>query len=158
MAIKKILGLDLGISSIGWAYVLEDAENKENSKILDMGVRADLLSSDEKSNFFKIKGETKNALRSSQRSARSTRRRYQERRKNLLQLLKSLGWYTSKSCLVENGKHTTLELLSLRAKAAVEKVTLTDLSRVLLSINKKRGYKSNRKMQNSVGILCKATI
>ena len=31
---KNILGLDLGVSSIGWAYVQEDSENLENCLVL----------------------------------------------------------------------------------------------------------------------------
>ena len=36
---KIILGLDLGITSIGWALVDYDKDNLENNKIIDSGVR-----------------------------------------------------------------------------------------------------------------------
>jgi CRISPR-associated endonuclease Csn1 len=36
----------------------------------------------------------------------------------------------------------------LRAKAAKEKIELSEFARVLLLINKKRGYKSSRKAKN----------
>ncbi|MDG1321297.1 MAG: hypothetical protein P8P28_04640 [Polaribacter sp.] len=37
---KKILGLDLGTTSIGWALVLEAENSKEKSEIKKIGVRA----------------------------------------------------------------------------------------------------------------------
>jgi CRISPR-associated endonuclease Csn1 len=36
---KKILGLDLGTNSIGWALVNEAENSKEQSDILKLGVR-----------------------------------------------------------------------------------------------------------------------
>ena len=38
MASKRILGLDLGTNSIGWALVEEDLSNSEKSKIVKLGV------------------------------------------------------------------------------------------------------------------------
>lgn len=49
---KKILGLDLGSSSVGWAFILED---EMQSKILGAGVRLVSLSSDESNDFQKGK-------------------------------------------------------------------------------------------------------
>lgn len=44
---KKILGLDLGTTSIGWALVKE-AENKdEKSSIIKLGVRVNPLTAEE---------------------------------------------------------------------------------------------------------------
>ncbi|NCA79912.1 MAG: type II CRISPR RNA-guided endonuclease Cas9, partial [Sphingobacteriia bacterium] len=48
----------------------------------------------------------------------------------------------------ENGNYTTFETYRLRAKAATEKITLEQFARVLLMINKKRGYKSSRKAKS----------
>jgi CRISPR-associated endonuclease Csn1 len=36
---KKILGLDLGTNSIGWALVNESENNDEKSSIVKLGVR-----------------------------------------------------------------------------------------------------------------------
>ena len=50
---KRILGLDLGTNSIGWALVNE-AENKdERSSIVKLGVRVNPLTVDELTNFEK---------------------------------------------------------------------------------------------------------
>ena len=50
--------------------------------------------------------------------------------------------------LSEEGKNTTFLTYKLRAKAVTEKISQEDLSKVLLMINKKRGYKSSRKVQS----------
>ncbi len=55
---------------------------------------------------------------------------------------------TSKTLLAETGKSTTFLTLSLRAKSAKERIELEELAKVLLTINKKRGYKSSRKSKN----------
>lgn len=50
---KKILGLDLGTTSIGWALVNEKENDNEQSAIIKLGVRVNPLSVDEQSNFEK---------------------------------------------------------------------------------------------------------
>ena len=48
---KKILGLDLGVGSIGWALVNEAENEQEHSSIVDMGVRV-LTSSLKKPQYY----------------------------------------------------------------------------------------------------------
>ena len=62
---KKVLGLDLGSSSIGWAYVheAEDGDKLGSSKIIKLGVRVNPLTVDEQRNFEQGKSITTNALR-----------------------------------------------------------------------------------------------
>ena len=43
---KKILGLDLGTNSIGWAVVNEAETPEENSSIVKLGVRVNPLTVD----------------------------------------------------------------------------------------------------------------
>ena len=50
---KKILGLDLGISSIGWAYINEAETENELSEIIDLGVRIIPINIDSKTQFEK---------------------------------------------------------------------------------------------------------
>lgn len=146
---KKILGLDLGVSSIGWALVNE-AENKdEKSSIIRLGVRVNPLTVDEKGNFETGKSITTNADRTLKRSMRRNLQRYKLRREALIDTLKSYGWISDSSILAESGKGTTFQTLKLRAKAAGEEVSLEELARVFLNINKKRGYKSSRKLNKS---------
>lgn len=52
---KKILGLDLGCNSIGWALVNEAENTEEISSIIKLGVRVNPLTVDEMQNFEKEK-------------------------------------------------------------------------------------------------------
>ena len=58
---KLILGLDLGVSSIGWAVVREAENANETSHIDGAGVRIVPLSIDEQKNFKEGKSITTNA-------------------------------------------------------------------------------------------------
>ena len=145
MASKRILGLDLGTNSIGWALVEEDTNDNEKSKIIKLGVRVNPLTIDEKVNFEKGRPLTTNADRTLKRGARRNLQRYKQRRKNLIEILRQNQIIDDKTVLAEIGKGTTHQTLKLRAKAAKEKIALEDLAKVFLAINKKRGYKSSRK-------------
>lgn len=145
---KRILGLDLGTTSIGWALVQEAETKEEKSSIVRIGVRVNPLTTDEQTNFEKGKPITTNSGRRLKRSARRNLQRYKLRREQLLSTMKMAGWIQEDTNLFENGPRTTFETLHLRAKAATENIALEELARVLLMINKKRGYKSSRKVQN----------
>lgn len=62
--------------------------------------------------------------------------RYKLRRDALVEFLKELGFITDETILSEQGNRTTFETCRLRAKAAEEEISLEELSRVLLMINK----------------------
>jgi CRISPR-associated endonuclease Csn1 len=145
---KKILGLDLGSTSIGWALVNEAENDNEKSSITKTGVRVIPLTTDEQGNFEKGKAITTNQERTSKRSARRNLQRYKLRRKELLNVLVENGLINNTSVLTEDGENTTFQTLELRAKAAQEKIEKDELSRVFIAINKKRGYKSSRKAKN----------
>ena len=145
---KKILGLDLGTSSIGWAVVNQAEKENEKSSIVKLGVRVNPLTVDEKGNFEKGKSITTTADRTLKRGMRRNLQRYKQRRDKLKNILVENN-IISKDCkLTEDGANSTYETLELRAKAAREEISLEELARVLLIINKKRGYKSNRKATN----------
>ncbi|MDL2257213.1 type II CRISPR RNA-guided endonuclease Cas9, partial [Bacteroidales bacterium OttesenSCG-928-I14] len=145
---KRILGLDLGTNSIGWALVNEAESVEERSSIVKLGVRVNPLTVDEQTNFEKGKSITTNADRTLKRSMRRNLQRYKLRRDNLIEILKANKLISDEVILSENGNNTTFETYRLRAKAANEKVSLEEFSRVLLMINKKRGYKSSRKAKS----------
>lgn len=148
---KKILGLDLGTTSIGWAYVVE-AESKseaEASKIIKLGVRVNPLTVDEQRNFEQGKSITTNANRTLKHGMRVNLQRYKLRRKNLIEVLKRYGFISNETILSEHGNRTTFETYHLRAKAVVSELSLEEFARVLLMINKKRGYKSSRKVKGA---------
>ena len=146
---KNILGLDLGTNSIGWAFVKEAENNNEESSIEKIGVRVNPLTTDEQTNFEKGKPITTNAGRTIARSARRNLQRFKLRRENLLQILKSHKWIDNETILAENGNKTTFETFHLRALAAEKQLELHELARVMFQINKKRGYKSSRKVNNT---------
>lgn len=149
MHMKKILGLDLGTNSIGWAVINEAEKVGEKSSIVKLGVRVNPLTVDELSNFEKGKSITTNADRTMKRSMRRNLQRYKLRRENLIELLKENGFIDDYAILSETGNRTTFETCRLRAKAATEEISLKEFARVLLMINKKRGYKSSRKAKST---------
>ena len=141
---KKILGLDLGTTSIGWAYINEAKTEDEKSSIVKLGVRIVPITTDEENDFQKGKSISLNADRTLKRGARRNLDRYQLRRKALIEILIEHNFITDKTILSEEGKNT-FNTYKLRAKAVEEQISKEDFAKVLLMINKKRGYKSNRK-------------
>lgn len=144
---RKILGLDCGTTSVGFAKVFE-GETPEQSSIEKIGVRVNPLTTDEQTNFEKGKPVSVNADRTLKRGARRNLDRYQLRRSNLIAALRSNTIITTETILAENGKNTTHSTYALRALAATDRIELDAFARVLLNINKKRGYKSSRKAKN----------
>ena len=86
MALRNILGLDLGTTSIGFAHVIE-ADTSKQSSIKKIGVRVNPLTTDEQTNFEKGKPITTNAGRTLARSARRNLQRFKLRRENLIEIL-----------------------------------------------------------------------
>lgn len=142
---KKILGLDLGTTSIGWALVNEAEDKEERSSIIKLGVRVNPLTTDESQNFEKGKSVETNTVRRIKRGMRRNLQRYKQRRSALISLLKEYNFITDETILSEHGNASTFETYRLRAKAVEEEITLEEFARVLIMINKKRGYKSSRK-------------
>lgn len=141
MKYKKILGLDLGVASIGWALI---KENEKEREILGMGVRVIPLDKDESNEFVRGNAITKNQMRTIKRTQRKGYYRYVLRRKALTAELKKHDMFDEN--LFNLNK---LELWGLRNKATNEKISLKELGRVLYHLNQKRGYKSARTESNS---------
>ncbi|HMP87138.1 MAG TPA: type II CRISPR RNA-guided endonuclease Cas9, partial [Lacibacter sp.] len=142
---KKILGLDLGSTSIGWAFI---EENKTSRAIRKLGVRIIPYSGDEKDQFTKGQAITLNKDRTLKRTARKTMHRYKMRRTDLLQVFSDWGITISPKLM---RSLTALELYGLRAKAVSEPVTREELARILFHLNQKRGYKSSRQAAEEEG-------
>jgi len=145
---KNIIGLDLGTTSVGWAFVKEAENSNEVSSIEKIGVRVNPLSTDEQSDFEKGKSISINADRTLKRGARRNLERYKQRRENLVAVLTEIKFIDSSTSLTEEDKNSTHATYKLRAKAATEQIDKTNFARVLLMINKKRGYKSSRKAKS----------
>ena len=145
---KRVLGLDLGTTSIGWAVVDQAASQNEKSNIIQLGVRVNPITVDEQNSFENGRSITTTADRTHKRGMRRSLQRYKQRREHLVGLLKKHGIINDDTLLNENGNATTFQTYRLRAKAAHEEISLEEFARVLLMINKKRGYKSNRRADN----------
>lgn len=137
---KKILGLDLGSSSIGWAYVKAD-DNWQPLEIAGMGVRVVPLGVDEKGEFETGNTITKNRNRTQKRTMRKGYDRYQNRRGDLQAELENLGMMPDDSLLKNLD---SLALYGLRNSALKQQISLKELGRILWLLNQKRGYKSLR--------------
>ncbi|MGL6021724.1 MAG: hypothetical protein ACRC0A_01255 [Chitinophagaceae bacterium] len=88
---KKILGLDLGTNSIGWAVVSTD-ENGKPQKIDAMGSRIIPMDADEMGKFDRGSSISKTAGRTEFRGVRRLRERYLLRRERLDRVLNMLGF------------------------------------------------------------------
>lgn len=167
---KKILGLDLGTNSIGWALL-----DKNKEKILGIGSRI-VPMGDDKGNFEAGKKITRNAIRRIARGIRKGNHRYKLRRNkllyglhemNMLPDLISFGYFKTNEngvdekiigqfpvpeklqkvfvLPIQKGNKnykgdTTVFILELRKKALTESVSLKELGRVFYLLNQKRGY------------------
>ncbi len=150
----KILGLDLGTNSIGWALI-DDKQNKilgVGSRIFPMGV----------DNLGDGEGEiSKNASRT---GARGVRRQFFRRRLRKKVLLKALS--ENKMCPIvaqdfEDWKKTkefpsqklanwfALNPYELRNKALNEKLSLEEIGRVFYHLVQRRGFLSNSRKGGS---------
>jgi len=137
---KKILGLDLGTNSIGWALLEED--NKQPTALCDLGVRIFQKAVEEKTPI------PKNQKRRDKRLARRVIQRRSRRKQRMLNFLVKLGLLPE-----EIQGHTQPEIIlnglgdpyRLRARALDEKLENYELGRVLLHLVQRRGFLSNRK-------------
>ena len=139
---KKILGLDLGVGSIGWALI--ETENDQPKQIIGMGSRIVPISKDDSDQFSKGQAIDKNAKRTARRTTRKGYDRYQLRRALLTQVLRQNGM------LPERMDENVIDLWKLRSDAATEEhqLTLPQIGRVLYHINQKRGYKHAKSDDN----------
>ena len=137
--INYILGLDIGIASVGWAMVEID-EEENPIRLIDLGVRV----------FERAEvPKTGDSLAAARRLARSVRRLTRRRAHRLLRtrrLLKREGVLRAAD-FDENDLIKSLPNIpwQLRAAALDRKLTPLEWSAVLLHLIKHRGYLSQRK-------------
>jgi len=159
---KKVLGLDIGTNSIGWAFIETNLETN-TGKIAGIGVRIIPTDSELLSKYEAGQAASKNAVRRQARGARRIKQRYKLRRQRLVDALMILGWLPEGFLPGHQMpvRHETLsEMRSsfgtdeisadwivyyLRHKALSERVTEQELARILYHMNQRRGFKSNRK-------------
>ena len=136
---KYSMGLDIGIASIGWAVV-----NLDKKRIENLGVR--LFSSAERP-------KDGGAVNEKRRTARGLRRRLKRKRVRMNKIKELFVKYglitreeTEKLYILTN---EDIDTWQLRAEGLDRRLTSREWARVLTSIAKRRGYKSNRKTESN---------
>jgi len=154
---KKILGLDLGTNSIGWALIESNAETK-SGKILGMGSRI-IPMGQELSKFEQGQAQTKNANRRIARGTRKLNKRYKQRRNKLIFVLQQLNMLPEQIKLSESfenplkldrvsilpidkkqKQYSALDLLELRVRALAQPISLKEFGKIIYLFNQLRGY------------------
>lgn len=165
----KILGLDLGTNSIGWA--IRDTENEGIKQIIDIGVR---IFSEGVGRNSSGQEESRAQIRTGYRSARKIKYRRKLRKYETLKVLSLNGMCPLSIEEVDNWKKSGFKNYPLnpeflkwlrtneddninpyffRDKASKQKVSLYELGRVFYHIAQRRGFLSNRLDQSAEGIL-----
>ncbi|HVT30622.1 MAG TPA: hypothetical protein VHE81_21620, partial [Lacipirellulaceae bacterium] len=137
---KLVLGLDLGPNSIGWALVDDDPTKPAESKLVDVGVR---IFPEGVDNFDTSKEISRNEDRRIARGMRRQIRRRARRRRKLKEALIGIGLWPSVP-----GEEAGLyqkDPYALRDRALRERLEPFEVGRVLLHLNQRRGFLSNRK-------------
>lgn len=130
-----ILGLDLGIASVGWAVV--EIDEKENPlRLIDVGVRT----------FERAEvPKTGESLALSRRLARSARRLTQRR---VARLKKAKRLLKSENILLSTDERLPHQVWQLRVEGLDRKLERQEWAAVLLHLIKHRGYLSQRKNES----------
>ncbi|MCS7084849.1 MAG: type II CRISPR RNA-guided endonuclease Cas9, partial [Bacteroidia bacterium] len=150
----RILGIDLGANSLGWALIDDYGLNDENSEvsvdilehkhlIIDGGVR--IFPAGYENLGEGEKEQTRNVTR---RMARGMRRRYfrrRQRRFKLLNWLKKFGFVPAE---VKPEFFTRHDPYALRKKGLEGPLSPEEFAVALYHLNQRRGFKSNRKAGN----------
>lgn len=135
------IGFDIGITSVGWAVVALDGEDKPFG-IINMGSR-----------IFDAAEQPKTgaSLAAPRREARSMRRRLRRHRHRLERIRHLL---VAENVISQAELDTLFEgrledIYALRVRALDAAVSNTDFARILLHIAQRRGFKSNRRSGTS---------
>lgn len=137
---NTVLGLDLGPNSVGWALISEDGKNPDHSKIIDLGVRVFTEGVDA---FDTGKEKSRNEDRRNSRGMRRQVARRARRTRYLKQALIDKGLFPKDSATQEELLNS--DPYELRARALDAPLTPHEIGRVLLHLNQRRGFLSNRK-------------
>lgn len=150
---KIVLGLDLGITSIGWALVEIDEQDSQNSKILDNGVRIFTAAEHPKD------GKSLALPRREARSARRTTKRKAQKIRSVKRLLLDSKIITQVE--LENlfiGNKGQKDIWDVRRDALYRVLDNKELARIMIHLAKHRGYASNRKSEEPTNSEGKAVL
>ena len=113
---KLVLGLDVGIASVGWGII-----DYDNNKIIDSGVR-----------LFSERTKNNNEERRDKRSSRRLIRRREHRLERIKKILKQEG-------LINDNFKSLQNPYNIRVKGLTEKLSNDELATAILHIAKRRG-------------------
>lgn len=137
--VERILGIDLGIASLGWAVVEYDKHNGINNRIVDCGVRLFTAAETPKEK------ESPNKARRDARGIRRVLNRRRVRMNELKRLFVTNGLIKDDDLDEDGGmfhsKSNRADVWRLRHESLRRKLTGDELARVLIHIAKHRGYK-----------------
>lgn len=134
--IRYAIGLDIGITSVGWVIVALD-ENDNPCGIIDIGCRIFPLAQHPK---------TGASLAAPRRAARSTRRiiRRRRHRKERIRYLLVENSVVSSEQLATLFDGELEDIYTLRVRALDELITGAEFARILIHLAQRRGFRSNR--------------
>lgn len=137
--IERILGIDLGIASLGWAVIEHDKENDSNNKIVDCGVRLFTAAETPKEK------ESPNKARREARGIRRVIKRRRVRMNEIKKLCISNGLLNESAFDLDDGiynsKANRTDVWKLRHDALHRLLNGNELARVMIHIAKHRGFK-----------------
>lgn len=135
------IGLDIGVTSVGWAALALDGDENPCG-ILDMGSRIFAAAEHPKT------GASLALPRREARSARRRLRRHRHRNERIRQLFVNSGFLSAEELdVLFDGQLS--DIYALRVRALDEAVSHTEMARILLHISQRRGFRSNRKGASS---------
>lgn len=138
---KYILGLDLGVASIGWA-AMEINEEGEPIKLLD--ANSVIFTSLDNDN-----GKLYNVERREKRGSRRVKRRRVNRIKTIKKFI--IDNNILKEIELKNLFKGTLEdIYSIRLKGLKEQLSNFEIARLMIYYAKNRGFKSNKKSEDNL--------
>ncbi|MFA6076073.1 MAG: type II CRISPR RNA-guided endonuclease Cas9 [Negativicutes bacterium] len=134
------LGLDIGITSVGWAVL-----NNDDERIEDLGVRTFQGAENPKD------GTSLNTPRRMARGLRRRLRRRSHRMKRLVHLFERRGLITEAQFEDFFARKFILTPYDLRSVALERLVSAEEWLRIIYHVTKHRGFKSNRKSETASG-------
>jgi len=140
---QMILGLDLGVTSVGGALLRKAAENEIQREIINAGVRIFPATIEDKT------AAPKNLKRRTARGTRRLLKRKQQRRRQIKSFLTAGGLLPEMNGDSEAAFHDIGEPYHLRSRGATERLKRHEIGRALFHLIKRRGFKSNRKSGKS---------
>ena len=132
---NRVLGLDLGPTSIGWC-LLDDSDGKivaSGVRVFPEGVDRDQQGGE----------QSKTAARRAARGMRRQLARRARRKRQLQETLTGSGLLPRETA--ELARILALNPYELRCRAPVERLEPYELGRILVHLNQRRGFLSNRK-------------